>query len=52
MRGRASGIAGDWHGLPPLVRALAPHRVDWCMGKGLCMGLPLIFGRDPTPGLD
>ena len=33
--------AGDRHGLPDLVRA--PQRGDRCMGKGLCMGLFVIF---------
>ena len=30
----------------------APQRGDRCMGKRLCMRLPLIFGGHPTPGLD
>jgi hypothetical protein len=44
------GIAGERHGLPVLV--LAPQRGDRCMGNRLCMGLSLMFIRDPSPGLD
>ena len=49
MRQRPFGIAGEQHGVALLV--LAPQRDDRCMGKGLslCMGLPLIVARHPTP---
>ena len=40
IRHRPFFIAGDWHKLPRLVRAL--HRDAWCICK--CMGLILRFG--------
>ena len=50
MRHLPFGIAGDWHGLPFLVRA--PQRGLWCMGNLLCMGLILCFCARPPGGLD
>jgi hypothetical protein len=44
------GIADDRHGFPLLV--FAPQRGDRCMGNCLCMGLPLVFVRHPTPRLN
>jgi hypothetical protein len=40
-------MAGDRHGVPRRVRA--PHRLLRCIGKVLCIGLILLFGRDPAP---
>jgi len=51
MRQRPFCIAGDRHEFPLLVRA--PQRGLRCMlNKQLCMGLPLIVARCPTPRLD
>jgi hypothetical protein len=41
---RPFAIAGDGHGLAPLV--LAPQRFAWCISK--CMGLILRFDPHPT----
>src|SRR3979411_551081 len=47
IRQRPFVIAGEWHGVPVLVRAR--QRGLKCMGNLLCMGLYLRFRSIPTP---